>query len=390
MQIPIYFQPFWGTPYQIIPDSLFVNGPAQTGFNTQEFISAYPGWLKGHQEFAAGANRSGAGVVDFIAEKYSLSPRLLLALLEHEAGALSQSAPSQDTLLYPLGRRVATQRGLFLQLSWVANLLNDSYYRRRTGALEEFDLLDGRIERPDPWQNAATVALQHFFSARENPEEYAIKIGPEGFAQTYRSLFGDPWAGGEPHIPGSLEQPILALPFETGTTWAYTGGPHTAWGSAEPLAALDFAPPAVMSGCTESEEWATAVANGVIARSEPATVVLDLDGDGDERTGWVIFYFHLASQDQIAEGEVVQKGAKLGHPSCEGGQATGTHIHIARKYNGEWIPAGGIIPFNLGGWVAGAGDSPYQGRLERFGRTVQACVCSNQSSHIRAEEAAQE
>src|SRR5512139_4123197 len=29
MKIPIYYQPFWGTPYQIIPDSLFINGPAQ-------------------------------------------------------------------------------------------------------------------------------------------------------------------------------------------------------------------------------------------------------------------------------------------------------------------------------------------------------------------------
>jgi hypothetical protein len=386
MKIPIYYQPFWGTTYQILPDSLFVNGPAQTNFNTQDFIQGYPGWLNRHREFAAGANRSGAGVVDYIAEKYSVSPRLLLALLEHESGALSQSAPSEDTLLYPLGHRNPAQRGLFLQLSWAANQLNDNYYRRRSGELEEFDLLDGRIERPDPWQNAATVALQYFYSTRESPEDYARTIGPEGFAQSYRSLFGDPWEADVPHIPGSLEQPILALPFEAGTTWAYTGGPHTAWGSNEPLAALDFAPPAVVGGCTESREWATAVADGVIARSEPATVVLDLDGDGDERTGWVIFYFHLASEDQIAEGEVVKKGARLGHPSCEGGQATGTHIHIARKYNGEWIPAGGIIPFNLDGWVASAGSSPYQGSLKRFGRAIEACVCSNQTSHVRAEE----
>ena len=26
MKIPIYYKPLWGTPYQIIPDSLFVNG----------------------------------------------------------------------------------------------------------------------------------------------------------------------------------------------------------------------------------------------------------------------------------------------------------------------------------------------------------------------------
>ena len=29
MKIPIYYEPFWGSPYEILPDSLFVNGPAQ-------------------------------------------------------------------------------------------------------------------------------------------------------------------------------------------------------------------------------------------------------------------------------------------------------------------------------------------------------------------------
>ena len=40
----------------------------------------------------------------------------------------------------------------------------------------------------------------------------------------------------------------------------------------------------------------------------------------------------------------------------EGGHVTGTHVHIARKYNGEWIPADGLA-FNLEGWVAHDGGS---------------------------------
>ena len=47
MKIPIYYQPFWGSQYQIIPDSLFINGPAQVGFDTSAFVAAQPGWLKG-------------------------------------------------------------------------------------------------------------------------------------------------------------------------------------------------------------------------------------------------------------------------------------------------------------------------------------------------------
>jgi len=79
--------------------------------------------------------------------------------------------------------------------------------------------------------------------------------------------------------------------------------------------------------------------------------VLDLDGDGNERTGWVILYLHLASQDMIRQGVMVKIGDPIGHPSCEGGKATGTHVHIARKYNGEWIPADGALPFtSTVGW----------------------------------------
>ncbi len=32
MKIPIYYRALWGSQFQIIPDSLFVNGPAQVGF----------------------------------------------------------------------------------------------------------------------------------------------------------------------------------------------------------------------------------------------------------------------------------------------------------------------------------------------------------------------
>ena len=46
MKIPIYYLPLWGSPYQILPDELLVNGPAQVGFDTDAFINAQPGWLK--------------------------------------------------------------------------------------------------------------------------------------------------------------------------------------------------------------------------------------------------------------------------------------------------------------------------------------------------------
>ena len=385
MKIPIYYAPFWGTSYQILPDSLFINGPAQVGFDTQESISKYPGWLKAASDYVGGYAQSGAQIIDTVALNFSISPRLLLAILEFKSGALSQTTLAPDKETYPLGYADREHKGLYLQLVWAANTLNNGYYGWRKGTLSTMELLNGRIERPDPWQNAGTVGLQYLFSKLLDPEVYAQAISSEGITKVYQTLFGDPWQGGQPHIPGSLSQPNLNLPFEPKRIWAFTGGPHTAWGEGEPLAALDFAPPAVVGGCAPTEQWATAVASGVITRSEPAIVVLDLDGDGDERTGWVIFYLHLATEGRAQVGLKLKAGDPIGHPSCEGGRSTGTHVHIARKYNGEWIPADGPLAFNMEGWIAKNGDQPYQGTLTRFSRTVIACLCADQKSQLQSE-----
>ena len=384
MKIPIYYAPLWGSPFRILPDSLFVNGPSQVGFDTATFVAGHPGWLKDYSEYAADANRSGAGIVDHVALQFSVSPRLLLALLEYQADALSQPEPPGNDYNYVLGYVDRAHRGVYMQLVWAVNTLNNAYYPWRAGDLTEIRRLDGSLERPDPWQNAATVALQYYFSIQYPVEKYSQAIGADGLARTYQTLFGDPWQADQPHIPGSLQQPPFPLPFEPGTTWALTGGPHTGWGTGEPLAALDFAPPSVISGCTPSGEWVTAVAPGVVARSEPATVVLDLDGDGDERTGWVVFHLHIGTEGRAPQGAKLNTGDPIGHPSCEGGRSTGTHVHLARKYNGEWILAQGTLAFNLDGWVAHNGPAPYLGTLTRFSQTVSACVCSNGKSFVTA------
>lgn len=389
MKIPIYYMPLWGPSFQIIPDSHFVNGPTQIDFDTKEFVASHPGWLKDYISFAADANRTGAEMVEYVAHYYSISPRLLLALLEHQSQALSMPTIDPEMKEYPLGYRHWSHKGLFLQLVWAANLLNNNYYGYRAGSISQLEHGDGRIERFDPWLNAASVSLHFFFNTLYDNEGYLEAVLSGGFAQTYLSLFGDPWLNDQPHLPGSLEQPAFILPFQPGDVWALTGGPHSAWGAGEPLAALDFAPPSRTSGCVPSAIWATAVASGVVVRSTVGEVMLDLDGDGDERTGWNIFYLHVGSQGRAPLGAVLEQGDPVGHPSCEGGSSTGTHVHIARKYNGEWLPAqgllGGLLAFNMEGWTPHNGNQPYQGTLTRHSKVVTACTCSNAASFIQSD-----
>lgn len=384
MTIPIYYEALWGPQFQILPSCAFVNGPEQIGFDVGAFVDSQPGWLKDFDQYAAEQQRSGAEIVEYISTQFSISPRLLLAILEYQLQALSDPTPPEGLLTgYPLGYRASGYHGLYIQLVWAANRLNQGYYGWQGGHLDTLEFSDQTIEHPDPWQNAATVALQYYFSLLEPKGVYYQTVTEGGLIATYRELFGDPWTC-QPHIPGSLRQPAMILPFKPGKTWAFTGGPHTGWGQGDPWAALDFAPPSEIGGCEITSEWAVATAPGVIARSEPGLVELDLDGDGDPRTGWVVLYLHLGTQDKIAAGKEVETGAQLGHPSCEGGESTGSHIHIARKYNGEWIPASGVIPFDLSGWIAHAGAAEYQGTLVRFGEAVTASVDAEEKSLVSA------
>jgi murein DD-endopeptidase MepM/ murein hydrolase activator NlpD len=384
MEIPIYYRNFWGTPFKIIPDSQFVNGPAAVEFDTTEFTSKYPGWINSYTDYAFGENRTGPQIIDLVANNYSISPKLLLALAEYLSGAVTSPSLPQASSTYPLRFRSGQYQGFYRQLLWTANQLNNGYYQWRTGSLLELELPDNTIEHPDPWQNAATVSLQKLFSMIMPIDQYRHAISPEGIAQTYYKLFGDPWPDNEPHIPGSLSQPEMLLPFPAGQVWAYTGGPHTAWGNGEPFAAIDFAPASSFSGCYRSQEWTTAVADGLVVRADPGFLMLDLDKDGDERTGWVIFYLHIEGRDLIEAGTEVAAGDPLGHPSCDGGNSTGTHIHLARKFNGEWVLADSAVPFTLENWVVKAGDNPYQGILERFNKVVNACDCATLDTNIQA------
>jgi LasA protease len=386
LTVPAYYYALGGPIFRIIPDSEFVYGPANKGFDLGPYIQSQPGFLRTQSAYANQRQRTSAETLKYVAEQYSINPKLLLALLEWRTGALTQADAPAETIDNPLGLP-RNNTGFYLQTLWAAEQLSIGYYGWRSGALTALTLKDGYRVRVDMYQNAATVGVEYLLAQLFTRDEFEKMSGPEGFAATYYRLWGDPFAHGAPPevIPGNLTQPPLTLPFVAKEVWSLTGGPHPGWGTYLPWSALDFAPQGV-SKCTESNQWDTAVAPGVIVRSDDNTVVLDLDGDGFEETGWVLFYFHVAGQDHIAAGTHVNIGDPLGHPSCEGGKATGTHLHIARKYNGEWLPADGIVPgvvpFNLGGWTAQAGEVPYAGRLMRIGAWAEASTTTTEQNRI--------
>jgi murein DD-endopeptidase MepM/ murein hydrolase activator NlpD len=307
---------------------------------------------------------NGAQIVERVAQNYSVNPRLLLALLEHRSGWVTDSAP--QNVDYPLGFYDNFYAGLYRQLAWTANNLNRGYYLWRVNALSTLPLTDGTYVPLDPTINAGTAAAQYFLSQFNNRPFWDDDVSELGFFETYVTLFGYPFDFDIPSlIPSNLSQPAMQLPFEPGDVWSFTGGPHGGWDSGSAWAALDFAPPGEALGCVSSDAWVVAVANGWIVRAENGAVVQDLDNDGYEQTGWNVLYMHVETRERIPPHTYVYAGERIGHPSCEGGISNGTHLHLARKYNGEWITADGNVPFNLEGWISSGNGIEYDGYLTR-------------------------
>ncbi len=372
-----------GPAERLIPDSEFVFSPHAVDFSVAAFVEKRGGFLGEYQEYIGGRWRSGAEVVYMAARDNAVNPRLLLALLEYESGWVTDPRrPRGDDLNYPFGHMNERDKGLYRQLSWAANEMGNGYYGWRAGMVTELTFGDGSVVRLAPDLNAGTVALQYYFAQRLGPREWAEALGPEGFIAIYHDFFGDPWEYFHPLFEPGVTQPSMILPFLPGRVWSLTGGPHGAWEREAAWAALDLAPSTSVSGCEVSEDWAVAAAPGLVLRSGGGVVVLDLDGDGREQTGWVLIYLHVAEKGSVKAGEFVEQGDLIGHPSCEGGIATGSHIHLVRKYNGEWVLADGPLPFNLSGWVAKAGSRPYQGALVQGDQQVLACPCASSETLI--------
>lgn len=362
-----------GTAFKIIPDSELVFNPLTIQFDVFSFIKNQGGYLFTYRETLDESLYTGAEVILKVAREFSVNPRLLLAVLEFQSGWVTQANPEGITFDYPLRFFDPNRRGLYRQLSWAANNLNRGYYLWKVNGISTWLMTDGSMTPIAATINAGTAGVQHLMGWLYPRSEWDRAVGPEGVYQTYFSLFGFPFDNAlEPWLPADLQQPAMQLPFEDGKTWSFTGGPHGGWGDGSAWAAIDFAPPNGGWGCVLSDEWVVSVSDGLVVRSEPGVVVVDLDGDGYEQTGWTVLYLHIATSSRVVAGTYIKAGERIGYPSCEGGFSNGTHLHLARRYHGEWIPADGPIPFVLDGWRSQGAGVEYNGTLIRDGVIVEA------------------
>lgn len=365
-----------GPAEKLIPDSELVYGPAFSHFDATACASGAGGYLASYTEDVEGRILSGPEIVQLIAQQYSVGPRLLLALLELKSGWVTEPDPAEDTLYYPMGRVEYDWDGLFLQLSWTANELNRGYYEWESYWPHTVELGDDTRIQLAAGLNAGTAAVQSFLALYNSRAGWETQAAWDGSLMTiYRAFFGSPFVYAvEPLVPPDLAQPEMLLPWKGGELWYLTGGPHGGWGGYG-LAALDFVPAGDARGCDKTPNWVRAVCPGRVVRSENGEVVVDLDDDGFEGTGWSVLYMHIAADGRVPTGAWLEAGDKIGHPSCEGGFTSAAHLHIARRYNGRWIEAAGPTPFVMDGWITVSYGPAYDGALIKGDQTREACEC---------------
>lgn len=360
----------------LLPDSEVIFSPSAASLDLATFVQSSNGYLSRYSQKVDEEWLTGAEIVQRVAIETSINPALLLGVLEYRSGWVSSNpaAPVQDE--YPIGFKLSSYAGLYKELLLTARYLTIGYYGWRSGELTRLKFTDGSSLRIAPDLNAGSVGVQSLFAMLYDQNGWRTALyGSSSFPVAYNSMFGDPWQRAalvEPLFPNALQPPILELPFQPGERWSLTGGPHAAWGVGSPFGALDFAPVTGQKGCLVSTAWALASASGLVVRSENGVVVINLDGDGSEQTGWNLLYLHIARDGRIAAGSWVQTGDRIGHPSCEGGVASGAHVHLSRKFNGEWIAADGPLPLVLSGWRAFSEEKAYHGGLVKGDQIVTA------------------
>jgi murein DD-endopeptidase MepM/ murein hydrolase activator NlpD len=385
---------------QLMPDAEVIYSASAIGFDTKKYVQDAGGYLSTFKDYLGSTGWiNGDEAIERLAIENSINPRLILAMLEFESRWVRGQPVDELHTTHPMGFNDFRYKGMSVQMVWAINNLSIAYYSWRAGTLTHLEFPDGSKLRLDPRLNAGTVAIQYLFSRAHSRSQWEQIINPDsGFAAMYLEMFGDPWARADavnPIFPAALNQPKLALPFEPNVEWSMTGGPHNAWGQINPniygqnhsvAAAIDFAPATDHGGCDPTPTWVTAAAPGLVVRAENGAVMVDLDGDGYEQTGWDILYMHIGKKDRVPVGTWLEVNDRIGHASCEGGVSTGTHLHFARKYNGEWVTADGPIPFILSGWRVVAGEKAYEGKLVKGDEVIIADPVGQKWSNIIRKE----
>lgn len=313
--------------------------------------------IAGYLQAKAPHLQAHAEVISHWAGYSSISPKVLLALMEQQTSALSKSS-SLIAQHRPFGE-LSREAGFSGQVKDVAHqLANMLYAEPAVAGADEFGA------------KPVVSPLQALFAAR-SPQLVGTQAVAD-FAQTYQNLFGKSFDVEKLQLAPSLAASrntlagpangFLQFPFPLGASW-HVGGAHTNTGSGNyPMSSLDMSKGGGW-GSNQSGIWVSSSAAGTFKRHSSCFAEVVHSG------GWSTTYYHLMNI-RYNTGATVSKNAAIANPAntkaqalCNGGASTGPHEHWSLKQNGAWYHLNGVY---LSGWQITATGSSYDTNCSRF------------------------
>ena len=287
----------------------------------------------------------------------SISPKVLLTLLEQHSGLISDPNAEHARVQRPYGD-LSRKIGFEAQLQDVANQLAERIY---SGKLRLEATEFATAEQQDP--------LAYLLTFNNDTETQKPQVQQKRFEQLYQKLFAEDFKPAKVKIANSANALLagpangfLQFPFPTGQSW-HVGGAHTNTGSGSyPMSSLDMSQGGGW-GSNQSGVWVAASAGGSFKRHSSCFAEVVHSG------GWSTTYYHLMNI-QYNTGATVSKNTKIANPAnskpqalCNGGASTGPHQHWSLKQNGSWTHLNGVY---VSGWQITATGTSYDTNCTRY------------------------
>ena len=325
-------------------------------FNVSDYLSANAPHLLRHAE-----------AISHYSAFATTSPKIFIALIEHQTGLVSTSRFDTEQVKFAFGE-LSEEIGFNNQLADIAGRINQNVYND-IGSLDIATLdVDAEVSSQLPVEQNARKVISAIFSFAKPSIHVQSNMLSElkSFNQIYRELFPQVSASTDNFTPSSvLAAPpsnFLQLPFPIGESWS-NGGSHTFTGSGDyPQSSLDFNDGGGW-GSNLDHLWVVAAAGGrVVVHSSCNVEVVHDDG-------WSTAYYHLDDL-QVQTGDVIDINTPLAHYAnnrnqalCEGGSSSGPHVHFSLKKDAQYFHLDGVA---LSGYVVHTGNDSYDGNCDRF------------------------
>lgn len=352
---------------EVLSNGQFVWGPNVGDFEIEPFLAGIDSPLTPY-----------AVEVESTALYYSINPRVLLALLDVRHGIVTALPPGTAPQQI---RAWIEETGLAAYTAFYDHLYTwgdmAPAHAEKSGSMPKIRFADGvEVQIETPVSSASYAVANAVAAAQESTALIAPSIegGSGGFVETFDLLFPevDRLDASNDILPASVPPAdLFQFPFPLGGKWRF-GGPHNwAGGGGYPFSSIDF-----NTGWGSSTPFpyhysvAAAQGTGRVFAPNPAYSDLPCWVKVDHSGSWTTYYYHLQNVRPPGGIGSVMPNQPLGTIAteiCNGGFATGAHVHFTLLYNGAFVSLEGV---KLSGWTVhvGPSDEPYtSGSLERDG-----------------------